>query len=356
MPDEELSAMLKSYGLTDKEVDTYLTILEDPGETTASTVANEAGVSKRHVYNTAVRLEEKNLVEINDFVTPTILRPTPPERVEESLHSEVDTLTDLIDSRFSQEENDIGPVEVLKSRTTFIKRMQQLIDSAEEIITIAIPPSLLSSLSGNLEDAVERGTFVLLVVYGSTLDQNDAGADLSIDGLAHAVRIRWDDISIQLTVDSRFGLIAPRDLLTNPEKQSAAVAFGQSYLEPVLFGAFLGDVWKFSEEIYTKPADNLPETYTNFLLTTSQAALHANDGHELHATVEARSAHDTSSTEQLEGRVMEIQQQIVEPTSGSALEHAIDIRTDDGVVSIGGEQAVIEDYEAVTVRLDHKES
>ena len=48
MDDATLRAHLRRFGLSEKEVDTYLTLLEH-GEATASTIADVAGVSKRYV-------------------------------------------------------------------------------------------------------------------------------------------------------------------------------------------------------------------------------------------------------------------------------------------------------------------
>jgi len=50
MDDSTLSDLLHRFGFSDKEVDTYLTLLAH-GEAKASTIAEAAGVSKRYVYS-----------------------------------------------------------------------------------------------------------------------------------------------------------------------------------------------------------------------------------------------------------------------------------------------------------------
>ncbi|WP_276257112.1 TrmB family transcriptional regulator sugar-binding domain-containing protein [Halomontanus rarus] len=353
MTDEDLTDALGSFGLTSKEIDTYLAILES-GETTASAVAAQAGVSKRHIYNTAVRLKKRKFVEINDFVTPTKLRPVPPDRVEEQLHAEVETLHGQLVDRFNRSEKDFENVEVLKSRATLVKRMQQLVDEAEVNTSIAIPTSLLSDLESHLSAAVERDVFVLLIVYEET-DEAEYGSDISLEGVAHAVRVRWDPLPIQLTVDRNFGLVAPRTLLSNPRTETQAIAFGQPYIEPVISGSFLSNEWQFAEELYVNPPEPLPKTYSHFRFATMQATIHTHHGTDLHATVEARPTDDPGPTKWLEGEVVDIRQQLIDPMKGSVIENAIDLRTDDGIVSVGGNSAFLEDYEAVTIRFERRE-
>jgi len=65
--DTEFSEWIQRFGFTDKEVETYDAILEH-GPATASEIADETEVSKRHVYNIAGELERREFVVINDFV------------------------------------------------------------------------------------------------------------------------------------------------------------------------------------------------------------------------------------------------------------------------------------------------
>ncbi|WP_317175988.1 TrmB family transcriptional regulator [Halomontanus rarus] len=352
MTDQELTKILQSFGFTSKEIDTYITILK-MGETTVSTVAEEAGVSKRHVYNTAVQLEERNFVEINDFMTPTKLRPVPSDRVKERLNSEMDTLHSLISDLSNPSGEEFKTLELLKSKVTLIKRIQQLIDEADDQITIAVPSALIFDLQDQLSAAVERDVFVLLIAYGRHPSQID---NLDLNGIAHAVRFRWDEIPIQLSVDGNFGLVAPKELLTNPGEQTKAVAFGQSYLEPIVIGSFLSNEWQFSESMCVKIPEELPQTYTNFRLATMQATIYESREDNLYARIEARPIGHSGPTEQLSGEVIDIRQRIIEPMRGSVLESALDLRTDDHVVSIGGGQAFLEDYEAVTTYLTTDET
>jgi predicted DNA-binding transcriptional regulator len=84
MDDSTLRAHLRRFGLSKKEVDTYLTLLEY-GEATASTIANVAGVSKRYVYSVSETLEDRGFVTVADHAVPTTIRALPPKKVGQGL-------------------------------------------------------------------------------------------------------------------------------------------------------------------------------------------------------------------------------------------------------------------------------
>jgi len=76
MEDSSLIDRLERLGLSEKEIDTYLSILEH-GEAKASTIADDAGVSKRYVYSVSEKLEDRGFVEVNDHAVPTLIRANP---------------------------------------------------------------------------------------------------------------------------------------------------------------------------------------------------------------------------------------------------------------------------------------
>ncbi len=55
----------------------YVTILRN-GATTIRVVSEEADISKSYAYDIVGKLEERNLIEIDDHVQPTQLRAIPP--------------------------------------------------------------------------------------------------------------------------------------------------------------------------------------------------------------------------------------------------------------------------------------
>lgn len=351
--DDLLADQLKQFGLTEKEIETYLVLLEN-GETIVSTISEQAGVSKRHVYNTASRLEERNLVEINDFVTPARLRPIPPDQVKQRFSHDVNQLHKSLEERFSPSELNLRRIEVLKSRSTLLKWIRQILTAATSRIAIALPSSLLQELRTELVDAVDRGVLVLVLLTNET-EETVSDRTNALEGVAHAVRISRREMAIQLAVDHSYGLLAPLGILSNnSDNRSKAIALGDHQLEPVILSAFNGNEWPFSNEIYVREPDDLPKSYTTHRLAVLQAALYDQDDVDLFAKVKAydmTGTEDYNQTFDFEGEVINVVQRIVEPTVNLPLA-TLELDTGDDIVSIGGPRCTYEDYEAIRTRLE----
>jgi len=197
MDDSTLAARLTQLGLSEKEIDTYLSILEN-GEAKASEVADDTGVSKRYVYSISESLEDRGFVEVNDHVVPTTIRARPPSEVISSLTDQLEEMESALDSRFSDTKRRAQQFDVIKSRVTVVKRLAEYVADADREIMLSVPEEHLPELADELSAAVDRGVLVMLVVNGvSDLDRVDA------DGLASVARA-WDrEMPIMLTVDGQ---------------------------------------------------------------------------------------------------------------------------------------------------------
>ena len=350
MDDRTLTDLLRRFGLSDKEVDTYLSLLEH-GEAKASTVADAAGVSKRYVYSVSESLAERGFVEVNDHVVPTTIRANPPEEVIDRLRSDVDAIRPGLEERFSRVERRAEQFEVIKSRVTVVKRIRSLLADAESEVTLSITAKHLPEVREALAAAVDRGVLVLLVV-------SDADDGLDADGLgdvASVVRTWSEAMPTLLTVDSAAGVIAPPELLRRSETDRQAIRFSQEQLAPVIVGSFLGNYWPAATEVFVADPAPLPVEYTDFRHTVLQATLRLRAGDPPRVTVAGRWTDDDESVE-LVGRVVEAKQGMVEPTNNEfPVEHSRVVETDDGEVTVGGQGAFVEDVEADLVRIEPDE-
>lgn len=362
MDDTPLVNKLRSFGLTDKEIQTYLVLLQE-GDTVVSQVAERAGVSKRHVYNTASKLEDRNLIEIHDFVTPTRLRPLTPEQVKQSFAREVSELNEILESRFNQYQYEFSGVDVLKSRATMIKRIRQILNSASQRIMIVIPVSLLSELEDELASAVERDVLVLLLLTNGPAE----AITHDLESIAHVGRVNERRTAIQLTVDGTCGLIAPHGILSNePQSQTRAIVLGNGETERVLLNAFSGNVWPHSTQIHVCEADALPKSYTSHHLSVLQATLHKENDTKVFAKMEVYEKRDVDTSEEdftkdspqgkeqltkyVEGEVVNTIQWMTGP-EGERPVATIELDVEDEIIQVGGPRCVYEDYEAVQTRL-----
>ncbi|MEM4781403.1 MAG: helix-turn-helix domain-containing protein, partial [Halalkalicoccus sp.] len=127
--DATLAARLREFGLSEKEADTYLTILRR-GEAKASVIAEDAGVSKRYVYSVSEELEDRGFVEVNDHAVPTMIRANPPSEVIGRFTETLESLEPELDARYTSVARTLDEFDVIKARPTVIKRIKGLLREA----------------------------------------------------------------------------------------------------------------------------------------------------------------------------------------------------------------------------------
>ncbi len=348
MDDTTLSNLLRQFGLSEKEVDTYLAILEQ-GEAKASTIADNAGVSKRYVYSTSEKLADRGFVEVNDHVVPTMIRANPPERVIGTLADRVETMRPALDKRYSVTTTEPEQFEVIKSRVTVIKRIQNRLAEANEEVTLSIPYEHLPEVADELADAVKRGVLVLLVLSGIHRDEVNKA---EFAGLASTVRVWREPMPTTLTVDKQFGLVAPTEMIVRSNSDKQAITFAQEQLVPVLVGSFLGNYWPMANEVYAAEPVELPKTFDDFRSAVLQATLHLREKDAIVAHIRGRPVGGDSEMTTIEGLLIDVRQGLLEPaTNAFPVEAALVIETEDGEISIGGSGSFVEDFEAEAVTL-----
>lgn len=348
--DEEFGEWMRRFGFTEKEIETYEAILEH-GPATASEIARETDVSKRHVYNIAEELERREFVVINDFVNPTRVEPAEPDRIYRTLREEAERMYQTLELRYQQQDGRREGVNVLKSRTAVIRRIRTMISSAENRIAISLPSEIVTTLEDDLRDTVDDGVTVLLLLFGGH-HGNDEVPDVSLTGLADVVRYRDTEAPVLVAEDRKAGLASRRGAMTQPQSQVNAIFFGKSYLERVVYSALMNTDWVLADEIHTRPPDELPHTYTHIRQAVINAALHERAGHSLRAEVEVRGDSDSERTERLSGDVVGLKQRLVEPTSDPKPgQCSLDLWDGNERRRVGGIDAHIEDYRAYSITL-----
>ena len=120
MDDATLRAHLRRFGFSEKEVDTYLTLLAH-GEAKASTIADVAGVSKRYVYSVSETLADRGFVEVDDHVVPTRIRARPPQKVVDPPVTDAEALKPALQARFTRAAPPHNQLDVLKNPETLAK-------------------------------------------------------------------------------------------------------------------------------------------------------------------------------------------------------------------------------------------
>ncbi|MFC6837928.1 TrmB family transcriptional regulator [Halomarina ordinaria] len=347
MDDAALGDVLQQFGLSDKEIDTYLTLLEH-GEAKASTVADAAGVSKRYVYSVSEKLEDRGFVSVNDHVVPTTIRANPPEEVIESLTEDIETMRPALEARYSKAAPETERFEVIKSRVTVLKRIRSLIDDADEEVTLSLPATTLDEVADSLRAAVDRGVLVLLVVADA-----DSERQTALEGVASVARAWGEPMPTMLTTDQRVGLVAPTEMITRSNSGARAIAFTEPRLGPVIVGSFLGNYWPMAQQVYAAEPATLPKTYTNFRHAVFQTTLHLRANTSLRARIRGRRTRGPDSHDEIVGRVVDVRQGLAAPSNNAfPVENTLVVETSEGLVTVGGGGAFVEDIEADSVTLE----
>lgn len=346
--DVDVEGLLKRFGLSDKEVDTYLTLLEH-GEAKASTVAEAAGVSKRYVYSASEELEARGFVTVNDHVTPTTIRANPPDEVVDRLATDARSMRPALEARFSRAESQTEPFEVVKSRVTVVKRIRRAIGEATAEVTLSFPLDRLDEVVDELRAAVDRGVLVLLIVTG--VDEPRDGLSRDLTGVASAARAWGQPMPSMLTVDNRAGVVAPPEMIERSNSGQQAIVLSQQQLAPVIVGSFIGNYWPAAAETVVADPAPLPASYTNFRQAVFQAELHRRSDDTLRAHIDGRLI-DGGEPIEVTGDVVDVSQGLVAPvTNDFPVQHTLTIEIDGELVTVGGPGAFIEDIEADEVEL-----
>lgn len=332
------------FGLSDTEIDTYLALLSR-GEATTRTVADDADVTQRAVYDIVERLEQRGFVRVKDHASPTTIRALPPDEAIGNLSSKLESIIPVLEERFNATSKQAPEIKMIKSRDTALKHIRSAISDAEHEALIAIPEHVFTEIESELRDAVDRDVLVFLLLgemkRGETLDQ--------VAGVADAVRYWNASLPFVYGIDDESAMIGDPEILKNPHTGEDAVTVSQRHLTGSILGMYLGAYWPTCTELYVTEPDPLPKTFDWFRHGVFQALLHHRGGTDLCADI------ITVDGEEFSGRVTEVRQAFVEPrTNDYTLETSLFLETEDDEVSFGGPGAFIEDYEAeaVTLRTD----
>ncbi|WP_306059651.1 TrmB family transcriptional regulator [Natronococcus wangiae] len=346
MQEATLRSQLAAFGLSEKEIDTYLALLS-LGEAKTSAIADDSGVSQRYVYQIAEDLEERGLAIVKDHAAPTTIAAVPPEQAIEGLVSRLRSLQPGLESRFTEAAEETASFNVIKSRQTALKEIRRIINSANEEAFLALPHYAVEKLEDDLEAAFDRGVMIVLH-EGAIEPQSTEDVERRFDGVAHVVRQWHHDMSFVVTAeDASSGIVGERRLLRSDDNDKEAVAVSESHVVGSMFGAFQGGFWAAGEGVYTGDPAPLPATYTMSRPAVLNAVLAQLGGRMLRAEVTGYTT-DTDERRSVTGRIVEIRQGLVEPfTNSFPVENSLTIETDDGErVSVGGEGAFVEDLRA----------
>jgi sugar-specific transcriptional regulator TrmB len=320
------------FNLGEYEIDAFLAVLEH-GELTASEIADRTDIPQPRVYDTVRSLADRGLVELRES-RPMKVVAVDPEDAFGDVQSSLEELVSELEARYTAPARDTEAVSLVKSRSTILRYLEEIITGAEFELTLSLTPDLLDRFRDELADAVDSGVTVELLVTPAS--QAPDPAEFDYLSVATTVRARRGITTPVVAVaDGEYSIYATQDALRD-DRDRYGVIFNRSALGFLVSGFFGAVLWTTAETLATDGKDRpFPRRYASIRRAVKDIRDLEGD---LYASVTGRDV-ETGDPTVVEGKIVGASFDESEQVA------AITIDGDDGLVEVGGLVASLEDVE-----------
>ncbi|MGQ4555314.1 HTH-type sugar sensing transcriptional regulator TrmB [Halobellus sp. GM3] len=339
---DELRTTLEGVGerfnLGEYEIEAYLAVLEH-GELTASEIADRTEIPQPRVYDTVRSLSDRGLVELRES-RPMKIVAVDPEDAFGNVQQSLDDLISELEARYTAPARDTEAVSLVKSRSTILRYIEEIIESAEYELVLSLTPDLLRRFREDLAAAIDDGVSIdLLVTPASRAPDPEEFDYLEVATIARARR--GITTPILAVADGNYSIYATQDAL-HDDRDRYGVIFNRSALGFLVSGFFGTVLWSTSETLVTDGKRRpFPRRYASIRRAVKD--VRELDG-PFYASVAGRDV-ETGESILVEGKVQTTRFEETEEVASLHLE------TDDGVLEVGGLVASLEDVEAQEIFL-----
>ncbi|UIO98535.1 TrmB family transcriptional regulator [Halobaculum sp. CBA1158] len=330
------------FNLGEYEIDAYLAVLEH-GELTASEIAGETDIPQPRVYDTVRSLSDRGLVELRESRPMKIVAVDPDEAFGD-IRSSLSEMVDELEARYTAPTRDTEAVSLVKSRSTILRYLEEVIESAEYELAVSLTPDLLRRFRESLEARVEEGVAVELLVTPAS--RAPSTAEFDYDAVATETRSRRGITTPVIAVaDGEYSVYATQDALRD-DRDRYGVIFNRSALGFLVSGFFGTVLWSTAETVAVDGEDRpFPRTYASIRRAVKD--INDVDG-DFHATISGRDV-ETGNDIRVEGPVVDYEYDASEQVASFTVEDP-----DGGRVNVGGLVAAFEDVEGQEIELDRR--
>ncbi len=345
MEGNDVRAAMESVGdrfdLGEYEIDAYLTVLEH-GELTASEIADRTDIPQPRVYDTVRSLNDRGLVELRES-RPMKALAVDPEDAFSDVESSIEQMIEELTARYSAPARETEAVALVKSRSTILRYVEEVIDTAEYELTLSLTPDLLERFEADLTAAVDRGVSIHLVLTPASKAPDPAGYDYARVATTARAR-RGITTPVVAVADGEYSIYATQDALRD-DQDRYGVIFNRSALGFLVSAFFETVIWTTADrELYTTDEPSaFPRTYASIRRCVRD--LVAADGDEFYAAIDGRDV-ETGTTRTLRGRIVDVEFERSGEVAGLTVE------ADGEEYTVGGLVAGYEDVEAHEIRVD----
>lgn len=240
----------------------------------------------------------------------------------------------------------------LSSYDELLSGFRDMISAASKEILLGAPPEFLSELRPALQEAHERGVFVVVCIYTPTETAADVRFD-DIATLAHA----WDvENNVMVHADQSRGIVAQHGMARHSDGDSVALRYDTYLLYELAFTQFMVQEWSMSEEVYVSDPPTLPVDCGGLRDAAVNATLHFLEDNQVGFEAEVRPAPADPDDPwgSTEGQLTTTRQNFIEPNTNTFFGEVglIGHVEGEGRVTMGGVGAYAEDYETRNIRLE----
>ncbi|MFC5279011.1 HTH-type sugar sensing transcriptional regulator TrmB [Halorubrum rubrum] len=331
------------FNLGEYEIDAYLAVLEH-GELTASDIADRTDIPQPRVYDTVRSLADRGFVELRESRPMKIVAVDPDDAFDE-LRSSFTEMVDELEARYTAPTRETEAVSLVKSRSTILRYLEEVIRGAEYELAVSLTPDLLRRFREELKLKVENGISVELLVTPASRAPDPE--DFDYLDVATIARARRGITTPVLAVgDGEYSVYATQDALRD-DRERYGVIFNRSALGFLVSGFFGTVLWTTAE---TLAADGKARPFPRRYASIRRAVKDVRefDGDDFYATVEGRDI-ETGRSVTVRGRVVDVAFEDTEEVASLVVE------TDDGRVEIGGRVAALEDVEGQVIVIGREE-
>jgi len=326
------------FNLGEYEIEAYLAVLEH-GQLTASDIADRTDIPQPRVYDTVRSLSDRGLVELRES-RPMQIVAVDPEDAFGNIQTSLTELVTELEARYTAPARETEAVTLVKSRSTIIRYVEEIVESADYELVLSLTPELLSRFRDDLAAAIDDGVSIdLLVTPASRAPDPEEFDYLDVATVARARR--GITTPIVAVADGDYSLYATQDALRD-DRDRYGVIFNRSALGFLVSGYFGTILWTTAE---TLAADGKRRPFPRRYASIRRAVkdIREIEG-DFYASVAGRDV-ETGDAIVVEGKVDSA-------TLGAGEEvAALVVETDDGPVEVGGLVAALEDVEGQEILL-----
>ena len=264
-----------------------------------------------------------------------------PEEAFANVQQSLAEMVAELEARYTAPARETEAVSLVKSRSTILRHLADVIDDADYELTCSLTPDLLDRFADDLRAAVADGVSVELLLTPATAAPSPEEYDYRSVATVTKVR-RGITTPVIAVADGEHSVYATQDALRD-DRDRYGVIFNRSALGFLVSGFFGTVLWTTAETI---AVDGEGRPFPRKYASIRRCVKDVDDlGGEFYATIDGRDV-ETGEPRIVEGRIASADFEETEEVASLTLD------TGSERVTVGGLVAALEDVEAHEILID----